>query len=460
MKKLLKNSESYLFIFYILLFGIVAASIALAQPLKGTDPFFADPPDEFARFMVPEFICKYGKIPTGFEEEIRIPGYGFSYGLYNTFPYIVMGYVMRFFSLFTDSRLFLLYVARFINVLCGVGMAVTVHAIGKRLFEKKHFKWLFCFAVMFLPQSLFVHTYVNTDSMCMLAVSLILYGLVCAYQDGINYRNALWLCLGIILCALSYYNAYGYILSSILLFVAYFYNGTRGKFSYDYKGMLKWGTFIAGIVLVGISWWFIRSYILYDGDFLGLATREKCAMQYAVSGYNPLNMNTYRDKGYSVTQMIKETYFFDGLFETFVGAYGCLTIRGNIWMYHFYKAFLYAGILGYVVLIWKNMQKHGFKRIFFHINMIFCMLMPIVLTIYYSYTMDFQNQGRYIMPMIVPLMYYSVKGFERIRNAAAKIPEKPVVAACAVCMAAIAGILLVFVYGYAFPIYMETGMTL
>ena len=34
----------------------------------------------------------------------------------------------------------------------------------------------------------------------------------------------------------------------------------------------------AAVVLIGIGWWFIRSYIVLDGDPLGLDTREKMAM--------------------------------------------------------------------------------------------------------------------------------------------------------------------------------------
>lgn len=411
-----QNKERYFMIAYVLFFFVVVSSVALFQPLADTPPIYANPPDEHARFLIPDFICKYGRIPTGFEEEVRIPSYGFSYGFYNVFPYIIMGYVMRFVSIFTDSQLILLYTARFINVLSGTMMAVMVYKISKKVFSDRRFGWLFCFMVMFMPQSLFMHTYVNTDSICLLSTSLMVYGLICAWRDGFDYKNSLWLSAGIILCALSYYNAYGFILSSMLLFVAYFYNGTKGKFSYDYKGLLKWGCFISVIVLAGISWWFIRSYILYDGDILGLKTRQLCAMQYGEGEVNPLSNSTYQARGYTIMQMLKETNFFDGAFITFVAALGSLAIKGNIWIYRFYKLLFYVGLGGYFLLIPKYYKNSNFKKIFVHINMIFCGLMPLILTIYYSYTMDYQNQGRYLMPMILPLMYYTVKGFERIRT--------------------------------------------
>ena len=145
-------------------FLALALTLALLQPLANTPPLYGNPPDEHARYLIPQFICKYGKIPTGWEEEVRIPAYGFSYALYNVFPYIVQGYLMRFVSLFTESEVVLLYTARLVNVTFGLLMAVVVYLIGKRVFRDDRFRWLFCFAVTYLPEGLFLHTYVNTDS--------------------------------------------------------------------------------------------------------------------------------------------------------------------------------------------------------------------------------------------------------------------------------------------------------
>lgn len=207
--------DRIIFICYICAFLAVATVIALMQPLADTPPLFGNPPDEHARFLVPKYIYEHGVIPTGAEEEIRIPSYGFSYGIYNVFPYIVQGYVMRFVGLFTDSMQVLLYAARFVNVISGCMMAVVVYLLSEKLFDSRAFRWIFCFGIMFLPQNLFMNTYVNTDSMCLLSTAMIVYAWVGANEEGYSRANILWLSGGIILCALSYYNAYGYILCSI-----------------------------------------------------------------------------------------------------------------------------------------------------------------------------------------------------------------------------------------------------
>jgi hypothetical protein len=388
---------------------------------------------------------------------------------------------MRFVSLFTNSGRILLYAARSVNVLSGTLMAAVVYLLSKKLFRDRRFGWLFCFAVMYLPESLFMHTYVNTDSMCLLSTAMMVYAWVSAWQEGFHRKNIPWLCGGIILCALSYYNAYGFILSSILLFLGSFLKKREGKLHYDWRGMLKKGSIVSAVVLLGIGWWFIRSFFLYDGDILGLKTREEMSILYGSEAVNPLSLNTYKDRGYTVWGMLREDDFFTGAFITFVAAYGSLSIFGSIWMYRFYRLFLWMGILSYC-LIWKwtevigkgrvvgngkvagqdgvagneKVSKIDAGRLFFHLNMIFCALMPLILLIIYAFSTDYQNQGRYLLPGVIPIMYYVTAGLEKLTGlkwVPKRIRGLSVLTAC-VCIVAC---LLWMVYGYAFPVYMETG---
>lgn len=74
------------FTLYLLGFLALALTLALLQPLANTPPLYGNPPDEHARYLIPQFICKYGKIPTGWEEEVRIPAYGFPMLCITYFP--------------------------------------------------------------------------------------------------------------------------------------------------------------------------------------------------------------------------------------------------------------------------------------------------------------------------------------------------------------------------------------
>lgn len=374
------------------------------------------PPDEASRILVPMYICKHGTLPTGFEEEVRIAPYGFSYALYNVFPYIIQGYAMRAVSFFTDSFELLLYTGRFVNVFLGMIMCIVVYLLGKAAFQDQRFRWLFCFGVTYLPQALFVHTYINTDSCAMLSTAMILYGLYKAYQDRFDRKNALWIAFGIILCSLSYYNAYGYILCSILLFFGAYVKKENGKVSYDWKKMLPLCGLITGVVLVGAGWWFVRAFFLLDGDILGLSTLTKMKDLYGDASIT--YASTYKARGISVWTMIKENQFFTCAYQSFIAAFGSLSILPYGWVYQFYKLFFGFGVLNWCIALWtqRKLRKINGKRIFFHINMVLCIVIPMILLIRYAYTMDYQAQGRYLLPALIPFMYYIAKGYEHISS--------------------------------------------
>ncbi|MBS7240244.1 MAG: glycosyltransferase family 39 protein, partial [Acetatifactor sp.] len=208
-----KNRQQILFGIYLFLYLFFAIVLVIRQP-------FGNPPDEYNRFLIPKYIAEHGTLPNGYDESIRIYGYGFSYGFQPILPYMLQGYTMRLVAVFTDSQTALLYTARSVNVLLGLCMAIVVWFLGSKWFQDRRFSVLFSFLVTFLPQSIYMHTYVNTDSCCMLSIAIMLYAVTEGLSHDFRIRDCVLLSVGIILCALSYYNAYGFILSCILLFTA------------------------------------------------------------------------------------------------------------------------------------------------------------------------------------------------------------------------------------------------
>ncbi len=468
------KSECLLRVLYFGVFLIIGLSMVFKQP-------FGNPPDEYNRYLIPQYICRYGTLPNGFDEEIRIGGYGFSYAFQPILPYMLQGYTMRLVSLFTDSETALLYTARLVNLSMGLIMAYVVLLLGRKWFKDPRISWFFSFLVTFLPQSIFVHTYVNTDSCCMLSISIILYAMSLCLENDFSLSSALLLSAGIILCALSYYNAYAYILSSILIFTAYFFNARytgegKRKLFFDFKKFIVKGLTIAVPVLIGISWWFIRSAVLYDGDFLGLKTRNYCGALYALPEYMPSVMSTYLNEGRSIWYMLTKSDFLALTLLSFIGIYGPMTIVSTVWLYRFYKLLFFTGILLKIISIptlpklsSKKSCRHVF-RIFLHLNMIFCIIMPLALSIWYSYSTDYQPQGRYVLPALIPICYYCTAGFERLSEfLKTKIPASAVreqvsprypftgnmLISCffGVMLLLIVLFLFITVYGYAFPYY-------
>ena len=75
-------------------------------------------------------------------------------------------------------------------------------------------------------------------------------------------KHCILLGLAIRFCALTYYNAYGYILCSIILCLV---SATSNKM----KAKDVWQKIlVVGLIAITFAgWWFVRNAILYNGDF-------------------------------------------------------------------------------------------------------------------------------------------------------------------------------------------------
>lgn len=399
-------------------------TFALLQP-------FGDPPDEVNRYKVAQFICHYGKLPTGEEFEVAIGGYGGSYAFQPILPYIIQGILMRFLALITTHNLALLLCARMVNVFFGVIMAVYVRKLSILLFDNRLSSWLFCLLVMFLPQNLFLHSYVNTDSMASMAGAIILYACLSGLKSGWQRKDCITLGAGIVCCTLSYYNAYGLIVTAILLFALSHLKRTRKqKLGFSLKPFLLKGMLISVIVIAGAGWWFLRNYQIHDGDFLGLAARKANAIRTALPKYSPATKTTLADSGVSLKEMLFSMDFFYFLWNSFVARFGPMTLPTlpflYIWYYRIFRfGWLFTLIPGRMAGTYGPLSvssgrrassgavRWGLPAVVFHISMLLSVLIPMGLCIYYSYTSDYQPQGRYIMPMLLPFMYYITLGFHK-----------------------------------------------
>ena len=262
-----------------------------------------------------------------------------------------------------------------------------------------------------LPQVLFLGSYINNDSLALLSIAMIIYAWILGIEDRWKIKTCVLLAVGIGLCALSYYNAYGYILTSMIIFVVYYIINKL-----DYKELIKKGLLISIITLAICGWWFIRSYIIYDGDFLGMTTTEEYAEKYAIPELKPSNRKTPSNTGASLYKMLIEDEWIQQTVESFIAIYGGMEIRMSLNTYTVFLFLFMIGFVGYAIIFFKkgylkNMKKN---KMILECAFIFNIFLPIGLSFYYSFFSDFQPQGRYIMPMLIPFMYFITLGIQNI----------------------------------------------
>lgn len=437
MKKLkIPKSEA---IFVLLIFFIILAW-AMVQP-------FDVSPDERMRYTIVQYIVEHWKLPAGYDPEIRDASWGISYAFNPILAYMIMAVFAKVASFFTDNYLMIVKAARLVNVLLGAGTAFVLLRIGRYMFDKWG-KWIFASLAMLLPGTVFVFSYVNNDGLAIFSVALMILFWVRSMKEGWTMVNCIGLAIAIGVCALAYYNAYGAILASIIYFVISIILGgdSKGK-TWNIPYLMKWGMLIVVIVLVIAGWWFVRSYLLYDGDFLGMHTSSMYAQKYGIEECKPTNRYYYSRSGNSILHMlffVPEGWRHNWMITvavSFVGTFGYLTVFMPYWLSKCYLLVFIIGMMGCLMTLRKLFSLWGRKSIvvkkkmnedelvkmsvstysrlinkkaLFHWCMVVTAVVPLLLLMYYAYCSDFQAQGRYLMPGLVAIMYFISKGLEEI----------------------------------------------
>lgn len=407
---------------------------------------FAYAPDEGMRFEIPNYIFSRHMLPSGYDDSIRVVTWGFSYAFYPCFfgP-LFSALFMKITSWFTMDFFALVVAARMTSVISGGLTVYFTMKISKRLFDRPY-HWIMPVLTAMLPQFAFLSSYINNDVIAIMGSAVIVYAWIRGLEEW-DMKSCLILAAGVIIVALSYYNAYGWILGSIILFILSFsleIGKNRGM-----NEMWRKAAFISVLVLLCISYFFIRNAILYHGDFLGMKSLTESSELYAMEELKPSMRNTPKNLGLSLWDMLMSTQWTGKswlrlTYESFIGVFGCMTVySGNIVIF-LYSVIFAVGIAGF---LWslraerigprKKIGKQNVGGAVLNGLMVLGFVIPVILSMYYSYATDYQPQGRYLATMLVALMYFVSKGFVTIGSwledfAGKRITRSLVVTGCAV----------------------------
>ncbi|MDE6064866.1 MAG: hypothetical protein K2G20_09850, partial [Lachnospiraceae bacterium] len=277
------------------------------------------------------------------------------------------------------------------------------------------------------PQVMFIFTYVNCDAFAYMSCAIMVSAVVSGLKESWTVKNYVTLSLGIAIWALSYYNAYGMVLGSIIVFlVSFFYRKENGKTGFAIKDCLRIGFTIAGIVIVLAGWWFIRSAVLNDGDFLGFAANRRSAELYAVDSFKPSVKETLRNTGNPIYCLALNYDYRYMLTQSFFGRFGNMDLPAPNYVLRGFKIILFVGILG---LLLPNRRKAftGARRAGFFAGMFVAALTPLLLAYWYAYASDYQAQGRYLLPGLIPMLSILFMGIQNIADCITKITAKKAV---------------------------------
>lgn len=413
MKLLKVKKECWLLFLCLILFLLVMLVIP-----------FNHGPDEKMRFEIVQYIYENGTIPAGDNPQIVDSTWGISYAFTPINSYIVSGFLMRFASALGVPDSCLLYVARLVSVVFCLFTVYFCIKIGKKIFEGIY-AWCFIFLVSLLPEFIFISGYVNCDAIAMFSVAWIIYALVIGEENQWDIRRTLFLGIGIGICLLSYYNAYGVILFSI--FYCVFSVIKNEGIDCKIRFILSRATIIFFVVFIIAGWWFIRNGILYNGDILGLSASSECAELNAKENYKPSNRPTPFKQGYSLSYMLFDMEWLESSMNSFVAAFDYMAFWLEDEYYQIYYSLISIGLIGGVFSSiikiarkkqikceTETYQQKSIDNIYFWSCMVGICLVTISISIYYSFYNDYQAQGRYCLPMLVAFALLIAKGINQI----------------------------------------------
>lgn len=368
-------------------------------------------PDEAMRYDVTWFLFENNRLPVGDE---LLSDWGFSYAHLPAMLCSPFGYVlMKIASVFTLNARFLLLAARMVSVIACTGAVYFIIKLTKLIFARPA-RWVMITTVAFMPQFVFLGSYVNNDSLALLGITIIAYAWALGMKDNWNLKNCLLLSFGLSTCILSYYNSYAWVLFSVPFFI-YSYLKKNEK---DYKGLFKYAGIVAGVTILLAGYYFVRHLVLYN-DLLGFKTSHYYGELYSSPALHPDNRPSIAEQGISLSGMLFGMNWLKTTFLSFIGVFGYMEYTCPNLVYSLAELFIFVGFVGLIIGFitrFKNKQKPDNLKLVFYICCIICAVISICLSIYNSYNTDFQPQGRYCYPAFLTLALLIALGYEGILN--------------------------------------------
>lgn len=458
---------------FILLFFVIVVFIWITS-----NKVITNHPDEIMRMSLPFYIYENNKLPLPRDPDVLSSAFNASYAYYPLFlTSIIAAVFMKVATIFGFTSNFELVVAmRMVSLLSGLVSVIFLMKICKKLFKKDIIvRNLVVIFGAFIPQFIYLSSYFNNDIPAVCASAIMVYVWILGLENGWNVKRAILLAIGIIICALSYYNAYSWILLSGVVFIISFIKKIENKkndnnveikveernkliekindnkFEFDYKNFFKFGIMIVIIVLIFISYFFIRNIIILDGDMLGIKSFLASCEEGDNISQRLSERDTPKNLGYSYWYMINSSEWigmpwYKSTYQSFICSLGGNTERISNWVYELYMVIFGVGLISFIIKLIVDRKKISNTEKILYISLFFASVIVVCLSLKYSHDTDYQPQGRYIYPIWIALMIFVGKGFEFVINVFKRIIKKEnVIKLIEIISALIVVILILFI---------------
>jgi 4-amino-4-deoxy-L-arabinose transferase-like glycosyltransferase len=299
---------------------------------------------------------------------------------------------------------------RIYSILLGAITVAISYMFGRRLAPRQPtFALGIASLVAFNPMFTFMCASITNDNL----INLIFAGLALLFLIGLQQPSVsrAWLLglgsmLGIGLLTKSSI-LIGVISSGLLLcMLAWNQRGRR------LRSLLTYGSWVGGTAMVIGGWWLARNWWLYGDPTAIFIVRTRTDV-YPAWSYNQIG---------SMWEMLTtpkqvSTPLWKGIFHGFWGVFDFYTLWMSRQWYIALDILLVGGALGATFWALRAWQQHDpitqqrLKLASINASMIFLLLWSIISR---CYQIDYQPQGRYLLPVLLPLATLIVAGWEQL----------------------------------------------
>lgn len=375
---------------------------------------FNSAPDEASRYLIPQYIFENHSLPTANTVETIIPWWGFSYAAYPYLMSIISSFFMMIASIFSTADNVMFIAARMSSVLVATINVYFAIKLSKHLFKNTITRVTCVIFICLLPQVVYLSSYHNNDILGLCTTTAIIYYWFEGIKTQWSIRTCIPFAIGMGICLLSYYNAYGVLLASVFVYFGSIYI-KRNEWKLSLIDIVKRTAILGGIIILIAGWWFIFAYINNNGDFLGLTFTKEQSELLAIKEFKPSLKEYPLSQGLSLIEMLFSEGWLSTCFISIIGVFGYFTIYLRNIVYIIMALFIIVAVGGCILYVIKNKKEIFTKmNILLMLSLGLVLVVPVILSVYRSYTFDFQAQGRYIITIIPVVAMIMSLGFSTI----------------------------------------------
>lgn len=376
-------------------------------------------PDENMRMEVLEWILEHGALPRGDEPELLDELWGFSYALsvYGSTLLAIPGASIA--AALGAGVEGIVLAARLTDVALSVAALALFFRVADRLFALAPTRFLFVGLIGFLPQFAFVSSYFNCEALDLFSVALTTLFLMRGIEGHWKLGDCCALGIALGVCALSYYFAYGLFPVSILVYyVSVVRIRAREGDLVVSRDLIFRPLLVALCAFAVCGWFFVRNLVLH-GDFFGTRTINELGEAHAIEELKPSNRVTPQSLGVSIPSMVIDGG--DGqflpwgpyVFKSSVGAFGMMSVFLGTLGYAAYALILGIGCVFGVVRFCVDMARgRGSQWLPLAAGAVALMIaFTLAMALFYSWSSDYQPQGRHVMAAMPALMLVVAYGY-------------------------------------------------